>query len=83
MDESTVKRLMRLTGAKNDSRLAKFLGISPQRLHQLKSGGTVTFEMAMKVERATNGLVQRHHLLPDLFEGYVPLCRDHWDSLQS
>lgn len=48
--------------------LAEALKTSPAYVSQLASGHRrITAEMAIKIERATNGEVTRHELRPDLY----------------
>ena len=48
--------------------LAEALQTSPAYVSQLASGHRrITAEMAIKIERATNGEVTRHELRPDLY----------------
>lgn len=74
---------MEMTGSQNYSQLARIMGITPQRLQYLKNGGGLTCDLAMKIERLSNGRIQRHHLMPELFEGYRPNCSFEEDQRKS
>lgn len=48
--------------------LARAMGCSQQLISQLLRGGTITAEMAVRIDRATGGQVAKQFLRPDLFE---------------
>lgn len=62
-----IQRAVDLSGSQ--AKLARKAGISQQQISWLLSGDArnVTAEVAVKIEKATNGAITRHHLRPDLF----------------
>jgi DNA-binding transcriptional regulator YdaS (Cro superfamily) len=61
-----VRRAIKVCGSQ--TRLAERAGISQQAISRLLyTAQSVTGEVAVALERATDGLVQRRELRPDLF----------------
>ena len=64
---SHLKRAIEITGSQR--KLAEAIGCSQQHvsflMHHAK---TLSGEIAVKIERATDGQITRHELRPDLFE---------------
>lgn len=62
-----VERAVTLKGSQQ--KLAEAIGCSQQQIsYLLKEADRVSAEMAIKIERATEGKVARHQLRPDLYE---------------
>jgi DNA-binding transcriptional regulator YdaS (Cro superfamily) len=53
--------------AGSQAKLGKAIGCSQNAIWQAKNRGTVTGEMAVAIERVTNGKVTKQQLRPDLF----------------
>ncbi len=51
----------------SQAKLADKMGCSQQQIAYLLKAKSITAEMAMKVDAATNGAVSRHDLRPDVF----------------
>ena len=50
------------------SELARRIKVTPQSVHQWRTGRAgITGERAVEIEHATDGVVKREHLRPDLF----------------
>lgn len=61
-----IRRAISLKG--NQSKLADAAGCSQQAISfLLNEADGVTVEMALKIERATDGQISRHELRPDVF----------------
>lgn len=52
----------------SQKKLASAMGCCQQQISYMKTSSSVSAEMAMKIERATQGEVAKHELRPDLFE---------------
>jgi DNA-binding transcriptional regulator YdaS (Cro superfamily) len=53
--------------AGSQAKLGKAIGKSQNAVHQALKRGKVTAEMAVSIERATEGEVRKEQLRPDLF----------------
>jgi len=51
----------------SQAKLATAMGCSQQQIAYLLKASSITAEMAMKVDEATDGTVSRHDLRPDIF----------------
>jgi DNA-binding transcriptional regulator YdaS (Cro superfamily) len=52
----------------SEAKLARAAGVSQVSIHRAKRADRVTAEMAVRIEAATNGLIKREQLRPDLFQ---------------
>lgn len=57
-----------ITIAGSEEKLGKAIGYSQNAIWHAKRRGRVTAEMAIGIERATNGAIPKHRLRPDLFQ---------------
>jgi DNA-binding transcriptional regulator YdaS (Cro superfamily) len=62
---SHIQRAVTLRGSQ--AKLASAMGCSQQQIAYLLKASSITAEMAMKVDEATDGVVSRRHLRPDIF----------------
>lgn len=60
-----IERAIRIVGS--ESKLGAAAGYSQNAIWWAKSRGRVSAELAVAIERATDGQVSRHELRPDLF----------------
>jgi DNA-binding transcriptional regulator YdaS (Cro superfamily) len=60
-----ILRAIQIVGS--EGRLGKATGYTQNAIWQAKRRGSVTAEMAIAIEVATSGVVDRHHLRPDIF----------------
>lgn len=51
----------------SQAKLAEAMGCSQQQIAYLLKASSITAEMALKIDAATNGKVSKHHLRPDIF----------------
>jgi DNA-binding transcriptional regulator YdaS (Cro superfamily) len=56
-----------LTFFGNQSRMARALGVTPQAIHQWRLRGQVPIEKALAIEIASNGVISKTKLRPDIF----------------
>lgn len=52
----------------SQAKLAEAMGCSQQQIAYLLKASSITAEMAIKIDAATNGAVPRHELRPDIFD---------------
>lgn len=62
---SLVERAIQMFGS--EAKLGKAIGRSQNAVWQAKRRGRVTAEMAIAIDEATEGVVSRHQLRPDIF----------------
>jgi DNA-binding transcriptional regulator YdaS (Cro superfamily) len=60
----------------SEAKLGKAIGRSQNAVWQAKRRGNVTAEMAIAIDRATNGVVAKERLRPDLFAASKPTRED-------
>jgi len=67
MNKSPIERAISHAGSQ--SRLGRLAGVSQTAIWKLATGRTVrpSAELAVAIERATNGAVTRHDLRPDIY----------------
>ena len=61
-----IQRAIEIFGS--EAKLGKATGYSQNAIWQAKRRGTVSSEMAVAIDRATDGLISKSKLRPDLFE---------------
>ena len=68
-DTDSIRQLMQaaVTIAGSEAKLGKAAGFSQNAIWTAKRNGRVSAEMAVGIERATNGAISRHRLRPDLY----------------
>lgn len=69
-----IKRAIRIAGS--EKKLGELVGRSQHAIWSAKELGRVTAELAVRIERATEGQVSRFDLKPDLFGADAPLPED-------
>jgi DNA-binding transcriptional regulator YdaS (Cro superfamily) len=52
----------------SQAKLAAAMGCSQQLISQLLRSNSITAEMALRIEKATEGEIKRHELRPDIWE---------------
>jgi len=72
--EALWQRVVSLMGDGSVSRAAAALGISRQRLWQVRTSDALPLELALKIHKATSGQVAAHLLRPDLLDGLRVVC---------
>lgn len=65
MENSPIIRAIKIAGS--EAKLGAATGYSQHAIWQAKRKGRVSAEMAVRIERATQGLVSKAELRPDLF----------------
>lgn len=68
-NRSPITRAIAIAGS--EAKLGKAAGVSQNAIWQAKRRGRVSAELAVKIERATGGLVSRSDLRPDIFGGVI------------
>ncbi|WP_224767384.1 transcriptional regulator [Paracoccus yeei] len=61
-----IDRAIKIRGSQ--AKLAEAMGCSQQQVSYLRRAKRVSAEMAKALEAATNGLIPKHILRPDIFE---------------
>lgn len=51
----------------SQAKLAEAMGCSQQQIAYLLKASSITAEMSLKIDAATNGKVSKHDLRPDIF----------------
>lgn len=64
-NHTPISRAISIAGS--EAKLGKAAGVSQNAIWQAKRRGRVSAELAVRIERATQGLVSRAELRPDLF----------------
>ncbi len=62
---SLIEAAITLSGS--EAKLGKLAGFSQNAIWYAKRNGRCSAELALGIERATNGAIPRHRLRPDLF----------------
>lgn len=65
MKENVATRAAAAAGGQ--SALARSLGCTPQAVQRMCATGRIPAERVLQIESATNGLITRHELRPDLY----------------
>jgi DNA-binding transcriptional regulator YdaS (Cro superfamily) len=57
----------------SQAKLAEAMGCSQQQIAYLLKASSISAEMALKIDAATNGEVSKHKLRPDIFGKAPPI----------
>ena len=65
LDNTPLERAIKAAGSARE--LARRVGVSPQSVWLWRKGKSISAERALDIESATNGVVSKHDLRPDLW----------------